>query len=98
MTRRIGIFTTLLFLFTATCVIQAQEKQGTPFGEIQKPRSATTSSSEDAAPAIYYRLEFTIRELDRETSVDTRSYTLSVQSGVGESIMAGSEVPDPSSR
>jgi hypothetical protein len=82
----------------------------TPFGEIQKPGPATTnpseiqkvlqaapSSSDDAAPSIFYRLEFTIRELDREKLVDTRSYTLSVQSGVYENLMAGSEVPYPSS-
>jgi hypothetical protein len=53
-------------------------------------------SSDDTAPAIYYRLEFTIRELDREKLVDTRNYMLFVQSGVAENIIAGSEVPYPS--
>jgi hypothetical protein len=97
MTRRIGIFIALLLLLPSTCAIQAQQTQGTPFGDIQKPRSVTTGSPDEAAPAIYYRLEFTIRELDREKLVDTRNYTLSVQSGIGESIIAGSEVPYPSS-
>jgi hypothetical protein len=82
----------------------------TPYGDIQKPGPATanpfeiqkvlpgaSSSSDDAAPPIFYRLEFTIRELDREKLVDTRNYTLSVQSGVAESLLAGSEVPYPSS-
>lgn len=99
MTRRIGIFTTLLFLFTATCIIQAQQTQAPSIpapSDIPKPRPVAKSSVEDTAPAIYYRLEFTIRELDREKLVDTRNYNLSVQSGIGGSIMAGSEVPYPS--
>jgi|WetSurMetagenome_2_1015567.scaffolds.fasta_scaffold567605_2 hypothetical protein len=96
MTRRIGILIALSFLITTTCSVQAQQTAPPPAGDV--PRAlAKTRSFDDNAPSIYYRLDFAIRELDREKLVDTRNYTLLVQSGVAESIVAGSEVPYPSS-
>jgi hypothetical protein len=98
MIRKIGAPIALLIFFTATCSSQAQQPQAarTPFGNVQKPFPPGTNISEDAAPSNYYRLDFTIKELDREKLVDTRNYSLSVQSGIAENMVAGSEVPYPS--
>jgi hypothetical protein len=112
MIQRTGIFIALLLFIAAPGAPQTQQPQGpmirTPFGDIQRPGVVTTSTSDiqkiitpttasdDSAPLIFYRLEFTIREFDGEKLVDTRNYTLSVQSGVAESLQAGSEVPYPS--
>jgi hypothetical protein len=95
MNRRVVTLIAFSFMLT-TCAIQAQQTQPSPFGDILKSRSIAANSSDESAPAIYYRLEFAIRELDRDKMVDTRNYILSVQSGIAESIVAGSEVPYPS--
>jgi len=47
------------------------------------------------ADASFYRLDFVIREMDGEKPIDTRHYSLWVQSGVFQNMTAGSEVPYP---
>ena len=101
MTRKTDILIALLFLFTSACALQAGQPPAAPHVEPpaapQKPVSVKISSPDDTAPLTFYRLDFTIRELDHAQLVDTRSYSLSVQSGVAEDMMAGDQVPYPSS-
>jgi hypothetical protein len=63
----------------------------------QVSASPSKSATEEAAPAIYYRLDITIREMDGEKLVDVRNYSMWLQSGISENLMAGSEVPYPNS-
>ncbi len=86
------IFTMMLFWLSAAAVLNGQQS---PTQSPTPQRSATpVASAESAAqPGIFYRLDFVIREMEREKLVDTRSYSLWVQSGWPESLSAGSEVP-----
>jgi hypothetical protein len=90
-TRKCTLFV-ILFLLAAAQAIQAQQA---PVPSPFPPRSASTSSIDESPsrPAVFYRLDFVIREMDKEKLVDTRNYSLWVQSGVSESMNAGSEVP-----
>jgi hypothetical protein len=87
-----GILIVILFLLTAVYSLHAQQ---TPAPSPVPARSASIGPFAEPAsqPAIYYRLDFVIREMDREKLVDTRNYSLWVQSGAPESMNAGSEVP-----
>ena len=87
MNRKKIIFLIILFLFVATQIVVAQQK---PVSTIFSSRSANDDESQ---PAVYYRLDFTIRETDGDKPVDTRNYSLWVQSGIAERMTAGSEVP-----
>jgi hypothetical protein len=91
-----GILIAVLFLLTAAGALDAQQP---PPPSTLPPRIATGGSSADSAsqPPVYYRLDFVIREMDREKPVDTRNYSLWVQSGVYENMTVGSEVPYPGS-
>ena len=90
-----GTFIAVLFLFVAVCVLRAQEKPS--FLPGQTPFPSNHSDESTSGPNTYYRLDFVIRELDGEKLVDTRNYSLWVQSGIANSTSAGSEVPYPSS-
>jgi hypothetical protein len=94
MTGRRGTLIIVLFLLTATWSVHAQQTTAPP---PFPPRSVPQSTTDETAPAIYYRLDFAIRELNGEKLVDTRNYSLWAQSGVSESMAAGSEVPYPGS-
>lgn len=86
-----GIPIVIMFLFTAVCVLQAQERQERPI----PVRTTTTNTSPESSSQStnFYRLDFVIREMDGERPVDKRNYSIWVQSGNGETIAAGSEVP-----
>jgi len=87
-------FIAILFLFITVCVLQAQEKL--PSLPSRTPFPVSLSEESTSNPDTYYRLDFVIRELDGEKLVDTRNYSLWVQSGIANSTSAGSEVPYPS--
>jgi hypothetical protein len=76
----------ILFLFAAPARIPAQ----------QPPIPISPISPPETSPATYYRLDFAIREMNGEKLVDTRNYSLWVQSGIRQNVVAGSEVPYPS--
>jgi hypothetical protein len=84
----------ILFALTAAHAIQAQQN---PFTKEDVSRQLVTPGSPQTAdlsqPSVYYRLDFVIREMDGEKLVDTRNYSLWVQSGVPVNMTAGSEVP-----
>lgn len=83
-----------LFLFAAVCVIQAQERPAKPVIPERLPVRA--SAEQSSQPAIYYRLDFVIREMDGNKPVDIRNYSVWIQSGDQGNMSAGSEVPYPS--
>jgi hypothetical protein len=87
-----GICTIILYLLTAVCAANAQQ---TPESPAVPWRSAAESPA--STPAVFYRLDLVIRELDGEKSIDNRKYSMWVKSGTGESTTAGSEVPYPGS-
>ena len=92
MKAKTGILIVILYLLAAVYALQAQQPPAPPL--IPQRSAAADSPAESASqPAYYYRLEFVIREMDREKPVDTRNYILLAQSGVSAKLTAGSEVP-----
>jgi hypothetical protein len=91
---RKGMIIILLLLLAAPFGVQAQ--QTSPSSSIP-PRDVAQSVIQESGPPVYYRLDFTIRETDGEKLVDTRNYSMWVQSGILENVVAGSEVPYPGS-
>lgn len=91
MKARSGKTIVILFLFAAVCVLQAQERQA---GSIPVQTTLTNTSAESSShPGNFYRLDFVIREMDGNKPIDTRNYSMWVQSGDKETMAAGSEVP-----
>jgi hypothetical protein len=82
----------ILFLLTAVYSLQAQQAPPTSSFS-QRPTTIGPTAESVSQPAIYYRLDFVIHEMDGEKLVDTRNYSLWVQAGVPATMTAGSEVP-----
>jgi hypothetical protein len=96
MTGKKGTLLVILFVLTAAYAIQAQQPPATREETLRRFGIQSPSAEPDSQSAIYYRLDFVIREMDGDRLVDTRNYSLWVQSGAPESMTAGSEVPYPS--
>jgi hypothetical protein len=63
-----------------------------PFAPASPPKVA-----DSLKPAVFYRLNFAIREMEGDKLLDTRNYSLWAQTGRSEKMTAGSEVPYASS-
>jgi hypothetical protein len=85
--RKLTIFLILLIIAAAQIAGAQQLRPPVP------ARAGFPPNEDDSQPAVYYRLDFLIREMDGEKLVDTRNYSLWVQSGIFERMNAGSEVP-----
>lgn len=88
MIRRIGVFMALLLFVAAPCGFAFEQSKEAP-----SPAPTTAPAPEPKAPPVFYRLDLKIKELDGEKLIDTRNYWFSLQRGVQEYVMAGSEVP-----
>ena len=86
---------TLIAFLLLVSAVQVGQAQQTPAPSPAPSRSAVPSPFEESVsqPAVYYRLDLVIREKDGENLVDTRTYSLWVQSGVQGDMAAGSDVP-----
>jgi hypothetical protein len=77
----------------------------TPFLPAQQPPvppsppvpASPPRMADSTKPAVFYRLDFAIREMEGEKLLDTRNYSLWAQAGRSEKMTAGSEVPYASS-
>ncbi len=61
-----------------------------------RPQEATKQSKESqkpTSPPNFYRVDYTIRELDHGKRTNTRNYTLKVEAGRGASFRVGSRIP-----
>jgi hypothetical protein len=93
--KKCWIFAALTLLMAIT-VLQAQQAPVSPALPAQSAPSAAPTPAASAAPSqpvSFYRLDLAIREMDGEKLVDTRRYSLWLQSGKFERMTAGSEVP-----
>ncbi len=81
-----------LFLLATVPVTQALQTQLPP-STVTRAASSGSSGESASQPAGFYRLDFVIREMEKDKTVDTRNYSLWVQSGKDVSMDAGSEVP-----
>jgi len=93
--KKCWIFAALTLLMAIT-VLQAQQAPVSPALPAQSAPSAAPTPFASAAPSqpvSFYRLDLAIREMDGEKLVDTRRYSLWLQSGKFERMTAGSEVP-----
>jgi hypothetical protein len=83
-------FVIAVALLTIIPFLSAQQAPNPPF----PPTPPTPPKMADSSkPAAFYRLDFAIREMEGEKLVDTRNYSLWVQTGHTERMTAGSEVP-----
>jgi hypothetical protein len=97
MTRKTGLLIVILFVLAAAHAIPAQQQPAAKEDILRRLGSQSpTQTTDSSQPAVYYRLDLVIREMDGEKLVDTRNYSLWVQAGVLEMITTGSEVPYPS--
>lgn len=88
MKAKCGILIVILSVLAAAGALHAQQTpEPAPASRRSSPESATS------APPVFYRLDLVIRELDGEKPVDTRRYSMWVQSGTAETTTAGSEIP-----
>jgi len=85
----------ILFLLILSTVVslRAQQPPSTRDEALRRLGIPQPSAESASKPAIYYRLDLVISEMDGAKTVDTRNYSLWVQSGVTENMTAGSEVP-----
>jgi hypothetical protein len=89
----------------ATLVITIALLAVNPFLAAQQPPappSPTAPASppkvaDSQKPAAFYRLEFAIREMEGEKSLNTNNYILLLQAGHSAKMTAGSQVPYPAS-
>ena len=59
----------------------------------KEKQSKENSAEKQANPPNFYRLDYTIRELDHGKRTNTRNYTLKVQSGERAKFRVGSRIP-----
>jgi hypothetical protein len=96
MTGKKSMLMVILFVLTTVYAVQAQQPPASREEALRRLGVQGPPPDELASqPEIFYRLDFVIREMDGEKPVDTRNYSLWVQSGVSENMTAGSEVPYP---
>lgn len=75
-------------------LLPAQQPQAPPSPPVPASLSKTADS---AKPAAFYLLEFAIREMEGEKSLNKSAYSLLVRTGESAKMTAGSQVPYPTS-
>ena len=92
MTRTIATFIVAVALLTIIPLLPAQQAQFPPSPPIP---ASPVKGAESAKPAAFYRLEFAIREMEGEKSLNTSNYFILLQAGHPAKMTAGSQVPYP---
>ncbi|HTY64381.1 MAG TPA: hypothetical protein VMG30_19175 [Acidobacteriota bacterium] len=94
MTRTIATIIIAVALLTIVPLLPAQQAQFPPLPQVPP---SSPKAADSAKPAAFYRLEFTIHEMEGEKSLNTSNYILLLQMGHSAKMTAGSQVPYPAS-
>ncbi len=94
MTRIIATIMSTVALLAIVPLLPAQKAQFTPAIEIPASPPKTADASK---PVAFYLLEFVIREMEGEKSLNKSGYSLLVRAGQAAKMTAGSQVPYPTS-
>jgi len=94
MTRTIATIIVAVVLLTIIPLLPAQQAQLPPSPPIPP---SPFKAADSAKPSAFYKLEFTIREMEGEKSLNTSNYSILLQAGHSAKMTAGSQVPYPAS-
>ena len=92
MTRKIATIMIAVALLAIVPLLPAQQAQTPP-----SPPASAFRAADSAKPAVFYLLEFAIREMEGEKSLNKSGYSLLVRAGQAAKMTAGSQVPYPNS-